>query len=79
MGPKNDYSETRSRVVRATQMMDHARRAAGCTNLPPSMAPADIREQIDHLQELVARVAEELTEARAACVRAGRRGLTVCS
>ena len=79
MRPQHDYSETRSRVVRAVEMLDHARRAAGRTNLPPSMTPGEIRAQIDHLEELIAQAAEELTEARAACARAGRRGLTVCT
>jgi hypothetical protein len=65
--------------LRAVEVLEHARRAAGFTNLPPSMSPAEIRAQIDHLEELVALAAEELSEAREACVRAGRRGLTICS
>jgi hypothetical protein len=79
MAPQHDYSETRDRVVRAAEMLDSARRAAGFTNLPPTMHPGEIRAQIDHLEALVAQVAEELVEAREACARAGRRGLTVCS
>ena len=79
MAPLHDYSETRERVVRAVEVLEHARRAAGFTNLPPGMPPADIRAQIDHLEELVARAAAELTEAREACARAARRGLTVCT
>lgn len=79
MAPMHDYSETRERVVRAVEVLDRARRAAGFTNLPPGMSPAEIRAQIDHLDALVARAAAELTEAREACTRAGRRGLKVCS
>lgn len=73
-----DYDETRAELARALAGLDLARRAAGRTNLPPFMAPDEIRTQIDALDDLIGEVSANLAAARDACTRAGRRGLSVC-
>ena len=75
--PTQDNSETRACLLRALEVLDRARNAAARTNLPPTMAPGDIRTQIDGIGRLLAEAGDSLDAARAAAVRASRRGLTV--
>lgn len=72
-----NYDQTRLYLVQALNSLERARRVAVQVNLPPSMAPGDIRAQIDKLDDLLMAARDELEKARDACAMAGRRGLGV--
>ncbi|MEL7464387.1 MAG: hypothetical protein AAFN79_09995 [Pseudomonadota bacterium] len=71
-----DYGDVRASLKDAIKELEAARKAAGRTNLYPTMTPADARRQIDDVDEMLRAAAEELSAAREACATIARRGLT---
>lgn len=72
-----DYAATRAALKESIQRLSSARDAAGRTNLPPAMNPADARRQIDVIDEILREAKEYIDVARDACAAEARRGLSV--
>ena len=71
------YADLREQLRVAASRLDAARIALRHTNLAPSMAPRDVRLQLDGVEFDITEVLSTLAEVRRSCTDAGRHTLRV--
>lgn len=71
------YADLREQLRVAASQLDTARIALRHTNLAPSMAPHDVRLQLEDVESDITEVLSTLARVRTSCAEAGRHTLHV--